>query len=165
MSTAVPSPLLAALLLGGLLVGSCFGPAAPRPSTPHRAVSADQRGVASESTAPPALRPPGTSAWRLSRPALDRQIEGYATTSSGLPGARVALRVSTSEPSYRVRAYRIGAYRHGTGHLVWTSRLLPGARQPGPSFLDQEQRTVVAPWRTSVVAGTAGWDPGSTCSS
>ena len=41
--------------------------------------------------------PSGTRGWRLSRPARQGQIEGYTTTSSGLPGAPVALRVSMTD--------------------------------------------------------------------
>ena len=70
--------------------------------------------------------PSGTDGWRLSRPARQGQIEGYATTSSGLPGTRVALRVSTRAATYRVRAYRFGAYAGGDAHRVWVSPRLPG---------------------------------------
>ncbi len=102
----------------------------------------------------------GTGRWRLTRPGRDRQIEGYATTSSGLPGARVALRVSTDAPSFRVWAYRFGAYAGGVAHRVWASPSLPGAKQPGARFADAGRRTVVAPWRTSTVVDTDEWSPG-----
>ena len=102
----------------------------------------------------------GSRAWRLARPARAGQIEGYATTSSGLPGARVALRVSTSARSFDVRAYRIGAYVGGDGRLVWRSHRLRGRVQAGPTFADRERRTVVARWRTSALVRTTGWAPG-----
>ncbi len=82
------------------------------------------------------------------RPARDHQVEGYATTSSGAPGAPVALRVSTTARSFDVRAYRIGAYAGGEGRLVWGSSRLPGHVQARPTFADRERRTVVARWRT-----------------
>ena len=152
--------LLAAVVLGCLVtVGSSAPVRRQPPSRPVKAAALRPgvHGIASRAAAP---RPEGTSAWRLTRPALGRQIEGYATTSSGLPGATVALRVSTSERSYQVSAYRLGAYRHGTGRLVWQSGPLPGLKQPGPSFSDPEQRTVVARWHTTAVVATSGWVPG-----
>jgi hypothetical protein len=104
--------------------------------------------------------PSGTRGWRLSRPARQGQIEGYTTTSSGLPGAPVALRVSTGAATYRVRAYRFGAYAGGDAHRVWVSPRLLGRKQPGATFADAGRRTVVAAWRTSTVVDTHGWAPG-----
>ena len=152
-----------------LLAGGCSSPAGgsghrgTRPAGLSGPASHTQRGgraVTARTTATPhacATRHPCLAA---TRPATDGQIEGYATTSSGLPGAQVALRVSTRAPSYRVRGYRIGGYRHAAGLLVWRSRRLPGVRQPAATFADVTRRTVVAPWRTSVVVDTDGWQPG-----
>lgn len=106
------------------------------------------------------VRPVGTNAWRLRRPALNRQIEGYPDRVSGVPGARVGLQVSTRSRWYRVAAYRIGAYRHGSGLRVWTSARLPGRRQAEPSFSPTRTRTVRAPWRTGVWVDTRGWPDG-----
>jgi hypothetical protein len=149
-----------------LAAGGCSSLPDHRPARTRSAASSvvatqpprDGRAPTTTTASPPTPR--GTRAWRLTRPALDGQVEGYATTSSGLPGATVALRVSTGERAFRVRAYRIGAYRHAAGLLVWASRRLPGVRQPGATFADSSQRTIVAPWRTSVVVDTDGWQPG-----
>jgi hypothetical protein len=105
-------------------------------------------------------RPRGDDSWRLSHPAVQGEIEGYATTSSGLAGAGVVLRISTGARSFRVLAYRLGGYRGGSGRRVWGSRWLTGHRQPGPVFSDPGRRTVVARWRDSLVADTTGWTPG-----
>jgi hypothetical protein len=102
----------------------------------------------------------GTHSWRLTRPARERQIEGYATASSGPPGTSVALRVSTTASTYRVRAYRFGAYDGGDAHVVWVSRRQPGMHQGPAAFADRERRTIVAPWRTSMVVDTRAWVPG-----
>lgn len=154
---------LAGLLVGCLLIEGCthgrptrrgdIGGATRTEAVNSRAVTTPVR----EARSAPVR---GSERWRLSRPARRGQIEGYATTSSGLPGARVELRVSTAARSFRVRAYRIGAYAGGDGRLVWGSRWLPGLRQREPSFSDAEQRTVVARWRRSAVLDTAGWSPG-----
>ena len=103
---------------------------------------------------------PGTSAWRLSRPALGGQIEGYVDHTSAPAGSRVALKVSTQAASFRVEAYRFGWYRGGTARLVWRSSSLPGRRQAEATFSDEERRTVVAPWNPSVNLPTARWPAG-----
>ena len=102
----------------------------------------------------------GSQRWRLHRPALDRQIEGYTTKAGAPAGARVGLRVSTDAPSYRIRAFRIGSYRGGTGREVWHSRLLSGRRQPDGRLRPGPGRTVVAPWTDGVVVSTEGWPEG-----
>jgi len=106
------------------------------------------------------VRPRGTNAWRLAKPALAGQIQGYATAVSALPGQAVGLRVSTTARRFRVRAFRFGWYRGGAAHLVWRSGWLPGERQAGSTFSDYETRTVVANWHRSATISTVGWTPG-----
>jgi hypothetical protein len=113
----------------------------PRPSG-ARPESDVMASVGSESVAV-ASRPKGTNAWRLSRPATGRQIEGFVTKVSEVPGSRVGLKVSTSARRYRVRAHRLGWYPGGTGHLVWPSALLRGRRQAC------RQRSKMRPMRRS----------------
>ena len=146
-----------ALLVGCLAAGGCSGgTAAPGPTTVPRSPGSP---VVS-GRVPPKTTVHGSRAWRLARPARDHQVEGYATASSGAPGAPVALRVSTTARSFDVRAYRIGAYAGGEGRLVWGSSRLPGHVQARPTFADRERRTVVARWRTDTLVPTAGWAPG-----
>ncbi|MDH2415940.1 N,N-dimethylformamidase beta subunit family domain-containing protein [Nocardioides sp. CER19] len=104
-------------------------------------------------------RPRGSDRWRVRQPVAG-VIEGYTTVASGPPGTAVGLRVSTIRPHFRVLAFRIGAYRGGTGRLVWRSGSVRGREQPGPTFAPYATRTVVAPWRTSLTLPTAGWRPG-----
>jgi len=159
------------VVLVSLLTGACSGPRRPGSDdagdTEHSVSSAPATGRRVSPAVNAAVHgavPPGavhgTQRWRLSRPARDHQIEGYATTSSGLPGEPVALRVSTSAPSYRVRAYRFGAYAGGDAHRTWVSSRLPGGTQPAARLADAGRRTVVAPWRTSLFVDTDGWTPG-----
>jgi hypothetical protein len=70
------------------------------------------------------------------------------------------LAVSTSEPAFRVRAYRIGAYRGGTARLVWSSGWVAGEAQRQPRFSAYRTRTIVAPWHRSLVADTYTWPSG-----
>jgi N,N-dimethylformamidase beta subunit-like, C-terminal len=106
-------------------------------------------------------RPKGTGAWRLTRPATDGQIEGYATRISVAPGDRVGLRVSTTASRFRVRAYRFGWYRGGQAHLVWRSRWLAGHHRRPASFARRTTRTVTASWRNSLTVPTDGWPAGA----
>ena len=115
----------------GLPRGGCAAAAARRrrDRPPPRAVAAARpRGLR---TGAPQDTVHGSRRLATGPPARDRQVEGYATTSSGAPGAPVALRVSTTARSFDVRAYRIGAYAGGEGRLVWGSRRLPGHVQAG----------------------------------
>lgn len=106
-------------------------------------------------------RPPrGTDAWRLERPALGRQIEGFTTQVSGLPGQPVTLKVATTSETYRVIAYRIGGYRAGSGRRIWTSPVLGARDQPPATFETFTTRTVVAPWHPSLAVPTVGWPEG-----
>lgn len=108
-------------------------------------------------------RPPrrlsGSRAWRLQDPARQGQIEGFTDPVSGVPGTRVALKVSTAASRYRVQAWRIGGYRGGSGRLVWRSRSLHGHLGSSPALLPATD-TVVAHWPVSLRVDTAGWPPG-----
>lgn len=114
--------------------------------------------TAAEPKEPALLR--GSDDWKLTRPALGDQIDAFATRVSGPPGTRVGLKVSTSSRTYRVAAYRIGAYRGGWGHLVWKSPVISGRQQPGPILDPVETLTVVAPWRRDLTIDTARWPSG-----
>ena len=59
-------------------------------------------------------RKPGTTEWMLTRPALHREIEGYASLASVNRGDELKLFVNTSADFYTVRIYRMGWYQ-GTG--------------------------------------------------
>ena len=122
-------------------------------------------GPTSSSTIVPAVDltgrpdPKGTEEWRVTRPAAGR-ISAYATEISAPPGTDVGLKVSTRAGGYRVSAFRIGAYRGGSGTLVWRSPFLAGERQADPVLDPVETRTVVAPWHRSLTIDTDGWQPG-----
>jgi hypothetical protein len=107
----------------------------------------------------PTRRARGSDRWRLRRPARAGQIEGWTTQASGEPGNRVDLRVSTAARHYRVTAYRLGAYRGGSGRAVWRSKRLEGRLQPAADLVART-RTVTAPWRTTSTVDTTGWVPG-----
>ena len=141
------------------LLAACAGPDAEpqnRPTAPGVTTPPIVPGKAPVEPEPMT----GSDKWRLTRPAMARQIEGYATRISGTPGTKVGLKVSTNAQSFRAQAWRMGAYDGGTGLLVWKSRRLPGERQPEATFAPYETRTIVARWRRSVTVDTTGWRPG-----
>ena len=102
----------------------------------------------------------GTNSWRLRRPAVSGQIEGYPSAVSGLPGEPVELSVSTIDPWFTVKAYRFGDYSGGAAHLVGTTGNVAGVRQPPPVLNPYETRTVRANWPITVSLATGGWRPG-----
>lgn len=75
---------------------------------------------------------PGTTTWQLTNPALNREIEGYASLTSVNRGDPITLFINTSEPWYTIDIYRMGWY-HGAGaRLVRGGIRLPGEQQPTP---------------------------------
>ncbi|HMK98043.1 MAG TPA: N,N-dimethylformamidase beta subunit family domain-containing protein [Acidimicrobiales bacterium] len=73
---------------------------------------------------------PGTTSWEISAASSPGYIEGFANVTYAQPGAKVRLYVSTTAPSYRVIAYRMGWYHGKGGREVWQSGSLPGHVQP-----------------------------------
>ncbi len=52
----------------------------------------------------------GTSNWQLTNPALNHEIEGYASLSSVNRGGNISFLVNTQDPSYQLDIYRMGWY-------------------------------------------------------
>src|SRR5258708_23397870 len=48
----------------------------------------------------------GTSAWQLSNPATNREIEGYASLTSVNSGGQIAFFVNTAGPAYQIEIFR-----------------------------------------------------------
>jgi hypothetical protein len=114
-----------------------------------------------------AFRGPGWVASENSRPGRDwripsgySDIEGYADRASTQCGESVTLKVSTTTAWFGVAAFRMGWYAGAGARLVWQSDRLAGEVQPG-FVVHSATRTVVAPWRPSLVLKiTGGWPPG-----
>ena len=103
---------------------------------------------------------PGNTDWRLTSVGPQNAIEGYADKVSVLPGESVALRVSTTSPSFRVSAYRMGYYGGAEARLVWSSDSVPGSLQSGAQF-DNATRMVHTGWHDSLTVPTTGWPTGA----
>ena len=162
--------LTAMMLASGCQGGVDTSPGKASTSSPAPAPSSTRNtttGIATVTTASvsrplqqQAVRLRGTHTWRPNRRSTAGQIEGYASRSDAPAGVPVELRVSTDAARFRVTAYRLGDYRGGPAHVVWTSTAHRGQRQPGPVFADRTTRTVVARWRTSLTVPTDGWADG-----
>ncbi len=107
-------------LLPGLIAG-CGGGRLPRPRT-----------AASNPTLLENARP-GTSDWELTAPAVDREIEGYASATSVDRGAGIDLYVSTAEPAYTVDVFRMGWYGGAGARRVAGPIERAGRAQPMPA--------------------------------
>lgn len=87
---------------------------------------------------------PGTSAWRANLPlGAQNAIEAFAAPISVNAGEQVKLYVSTTALSYSFHVYRMGWYQGLGGHLVYSSKTLPGIQQPDP-VIDPATRMVSA---------------------
>ncbi len=73
---------------------------------------------------------PGTTAWRLTPPPASGTIEGFANTTYAAAGQKVTLYVSTTAPTFKVVAYRMGYYQGKGARQVWTSPEEHGTVQP-----------------------------------
>jgi hypothetical protein len=101
-------------------------------------------------------RRPGTASWRISRLGARTAIEGWADHASATTGQRVRLYVSTTAPSFKVQAYRMGWYRGRGARLVWRSPRVVGRRQP-PPILTPGTNMVATHWHPSLTI-TVGVD-------
>jgi hypothetical protein len=75
----------------------------------------------------------GTSAWRLSNPATNREIEGYASATSVNRGQQINFYVNTASSSYTIDVYRMGWYGGQGGRQVAGPVTLSGTSQSIPT--------------------------------
>jgi hypothetical protein len=80
-------------------------------------------------------RQPGTTAWQLTNPADNRQIEGYASLTSVAVGGDISLFVNTADTTYSLTVFRMGWYGGKGGRKVLGPQVLNGVQQvtPDPS--------------------------------
>ena len=76
---------------------------------------------------------PGTAGWQLSNPAVDREIEGYASLTSVNIGNPISLFVSTSDSTFNVDFFRTGWYGGIGARRLKTVTNLPGQLQATPA--------------------------------
>ncbi len=74
----------------------------------------------------------GTRDWELSKPATNREIEGYASSTSVAPGHTLGLHVSTPSRYFDIDIFRLGWYGGAGGRRVAEARKLPGGWRGTP---------------------------------
>ena len=107
---------------------------------------------------------PGSRAWKLnykSRHATSTSpaLEGYTSAPSGLPGAKIDLRVSSTKP-FKISAFRLGYYNGDGARLVWKSSLENERNIDKVTTYDASTRTVIPNWNDPIIIDTADWLPG-----
>ncbi|MFF9819123.1 N,N-dimethylformamidase beta subunit family domain-containing protein [Streptomyces sp. NPDC014006] len=103
---------------------------------------------------------PGTADWRLGATGPPDAVAGYTDRVSVTPGEEFALHVSTTAPSFRVTAFRVGWYGGRQARLIWASDRIPGRARPAPRLLPKT-RTVHADWPATLTVHTGGWPEGA----
>ncbi len=91
---------------------------------------------------------PGTSAWQLTNPAVNREIEGYASLTSVNIGSPITFFVSTSDPTFHVDVFRTGWYGGLGARLTTTITGLPGTLQTTPDP-DPVTGVIDCKWKSS----------------
>ena len=110
---------------------------------------------------------PGSSDWVLSKPAVDREIEGYMSRTSVNKGQSISLfynvkregSISTqSPPNVTIDVYRTGWYGGVGGRKVLGSIEIPGIYQTMPN--PETDGLIVCRWRDPYVIETNSWTTG-----
>ena len=98
---------------------------------------------------------PGTSTWKTTNePSYDDKafrspvIEGYAWTTSAIAGDTVSFSVSTNQPQFTARIYRLGWYQGMGARLLQTIHGIQGHFYPMPA-MDPQTGLVDAHWPAS----------------
>jgi cellulose synthase/poly-beta-1,6-N-acetylglucosamine synthase-like glycosyltransferase len=109
---------------------------------------------------------PGTADWTLKKPALHREIEGYASATSVDQGESIRIYVNTVAPAYRLSIYRMGWYGGLGARLVSGPMNYEGYQQPAP-FHDAETGLIECHWDHPITisipprgAGDGAWVSG-----
>jgi hypothetical protein len=143
-----PSPAAAASKHGGQRKASGRG---ARSRSPHLAARIFDGPDGVESSAVVAENGHrGSTAWRLGPQPKPGYIAGFAGTTDAIPGQRVRLYVSTSAPSFRVIAYRMGFYGGDDARLVFESGIVAGRVQPACALTPQVNMVSCDAWRPSL---------------
>ncbi len=87
----------------------------------------------------------GTTAWQITNPATNREIEGFASLTSVNRGEDISIFVNTAEPTYMMEIFRLGWYSGMGGRAVAPPIIRTGTRQPMP-LPDPETRLVECQW-------------------
>lgn len=76
---------------------------------------------------------PGSTDWRLTNPARNEEIEGYASATSVDRGQSISIYVNTVDPSFTLQVFRMGWYGGAGAREMMPPVSLAGIRQPMPT--------------------------------
>jgi len=132
-------------------------------------------------------RKSGTAAWEITHQPPTGSIQGWANTTYAKAGQTVGLYVTTTAPTFRVVAYRMGYYQGKGARRIWASKAVKGEVQPPCPLTPDVNMVSCDNWRRSLsfritrafvqgdyllkLVGSAGqasyvlltvWDPAST---
>jgi hypothetical protein len=74
----------------------------------------------------------GTTEWQLTNPAVNHEIEGYASRTSVNRGEHISFYVSTNDPRFEMEIFRLGWYGGTGGRRVMNKIELGGVIQDVP---------------------------------
>lgn len=114
-------PRTIALIVAAFLAGSLLSGQEDRAPLEPRLQAGGRSNVITNENARP-----GTTSWQLEDPALEHEIEGYASSTSVPVGGSISLFVNSKDP-YTMTVYRMGWYQGRGG------RMMGGPIRRGPS--------------------------------
>ncbi|BAZ13038.1 Ig domain protein group 1 domain protein [Calothrix sp. NIES-4071] len=93
---------------------------------------------------------PGTSDWQLTKPAINHEIEGYASLTSVNRGDQIKLFVKTKDPGYTIELYRMGWYGGKGGRQVAPAVFRKAVKQSEP-IIDEATGLIECDWKDPYV--------------
>src|SRR6185437_3770742 len=90
----------------------------------------------------------GTPGWQLSNPAVNREIEGYASLTSVNIGGTIGFSVSTADTTFNIDIFRTGWYAGVGARLLSTISNLHGVLRTTPTQ-DPVTRMIECAWPSS----------------
>ena len=117
---------------------STLGKPAPTGATPTKGIAPNP--IAREN------QKSGTTDWELENPAINREIEGYASLTSVNVGGEIKLFVNTKEPNYTIEIFRTGWYDGLGGRRINDPIIRKGIRQPPPKE-DEASGLIECNWK------------------
>lgn len=88
---------------------------------------------------------PGSTAWRITNPAKQNEIEGFASLTSVDRGDDISLFVSSSDPTYTIEVFRMGWYDGMGARSMMSPVTRSGIKQSIP-FPDLETGLIECQW-------------------
>ncbi len=87
----------------------------------------------------------GSDNWHLNNPAINHEIEGYASLTSVDRGSQIELFVNTKDPTYTIEIFRMGWYGGKGARQVTPTITRKGIEQPAP-IVDRATGLIECDW-------------------